>query len=116
MDVAQNGVNSKCYKIGFTKNMKSRIAVYKTGNYDHKLISYIPINLNGRELEKCVKSIYPNHILKRNTDTICYITLKELKDTIAKCVSRMNDHICHCVICKKKYKFSRIDKHICGRK
>ena len=32
---------------------------------------------------------------------------------ITECIGNIELHICSCVLCKKKYKFSNIDKHAC---
>jgi hypothetical protein len=37
----------KCYKIGYTDEIKKRIQVYKTGKADIKIIFYMPIIFNG---------------------------------------------------------------------
>ena len=52
------------------------------------------------------------HFLFYN-DTICHLTLTELKDSILNCIKLIDNHICHCMVCKKTYKFKNLDTHKC---
>ena len=113
-NVLLNGKEQKCYKIGHTKNIKSRMKVYKVGHNKHKLLSYIPLTIEGKQLESCVKNHLLLHLKKVKSDTICHISLKKLKDEIIKCSSYLKNHICHCLICQKKYKLNQLDKHKCN--
>lgn len=103
----------KCYKIGYTDNIENRIAVYKTGNANIELIYYIEINFDGAMTEDCIKNINKLHKLKKKTDDLCFISLKQLKNSIKDCINKFTNHICNCNYCKKKLKFDNIDKHIC---
>jgi hypothetical protein len=103
----------KCYKIGYTDNIKSRIQVYKTSKADLKIIYYISIIFDGKQTEECIKNINKLHKLKKKTDDLCYLSLKALKESITNCISILKLHICKCVYCKKKFKFDTIDNHIC---
>jgi prophage antirepressor-like protein len=107
------GIKTICYKIGYTKDMKKRIKEYKVGNFKYKLIAYIPINIDGKVLENCIKNINKVHILKNKTDTICYKSLKDLKNDILNCIDLIQKHICECSLCKKSYDMINIDKHKC---
>lgn len=111
-----NGKEVVCYKIGFTKNFSERISVYKIGEFEQKFISVIPVNFDAKTLEACVKNKLKPHLHKLTTDTICFITLKELKNEISKCIENIKEHICSCILCKKKYNFSNIDNHSCYKK
>lgn len=86
------------------------------GHYKHKLLSYIPVILDGKQLENCVKTKMRLHLKKIGSDTLCFTSLKKLKDEINSCNNFIKDHICHCMICKKKYKLKNIDKHLCNKK
>jgi hypothetical protein len=108
-----NGKKIMCYKIGFTKDFSARLANYKVGEFEQKFISIIPVKFDAKILEACLKNKLKLHLFKLKTDTICYITLKNLKEEINECIKDMEEHICSCVLCKKKYKFSSIDKHAC---
>ena len=102
-----------CYKIGFTKDVTNRISNYKVGEFEQKFISIIPVKFGAEILESCVKNKLKPHLHKLKTDTICYIRLKDLKEEINECIKDMQEHICSCILCKKKYNFSSIDKHSC---
>lgn len=110
------GKEIKCYKIGYCKNIEKRMQVYRVGHSKHKLLSYIPIVLDGKQLEDCVKSKMKMHLKKIGSDTLCFTSLQKLKQEILSCNDFIKDHICHCVICKKKYKLKNIDKHLCNKK
>ena len=104
----------RCYKIGYCKDMNKRMQSYKVGNFNYKPLAYLTLNFtNGKEIENCVKDKYKPHILKLKTDTICYISLTKLKKEILYCIIELNNHICNCMICKKKYKFKNVDTHKC---
>jgi prophage antirepressor-like protein len=104
----------KCFKIGYTDDIEKRLKVYKTG-MSMKIIFYIPIIFDGKQMEDCVKSINKLHKLKIKTDDLCYISLKQLKDSIADCIKMLKVHICNCTFCKKKFKINNIDKHVCNK-
>jgi hypothetical protein len=92
------------------------MSVYRVGHYKHKLLSYIPIVLDGKQLENCVKTKMRLHLKKLSSDTLCFTSLKKLKDEINSCNNFIKDHICHCMMCKKKYKLKNIEKHLCNKK
>ena len=108
-----NGKNHKCYKFGITKNIKSRIKPYKTGNPTFKMLYYIPLNVDINQLETCIMSILMPHEVKKNNETISFTNLKELKKRIKQCASIIADHVCHCNYCKQQMKFNNIDLHNC---
>jgi hypothetical protein len=107
----------KCYKIGYTDDIMKRIAIYKTGKTNIELIYYIAINFDGKQTEDCIKNTNILHKLKRKTDDLCFLTLKQLKNSIIICLDtakpQFTEHICNCTYCKKKLKFDKIDSHIC---
>ena len=112
--IIKNGKKIKCYKIGYCKDMNKRMQSYKVGNFNYKPLAYLTLNFtNGKEIEDCVKDKYKPHIIKLKTDTICHITLTKLKEEILNCITELNNHICNCMICKKKYKFKNVDTHKC---
>ena len=77
------------------------------------MIAYIPLTIDGDTLETCIKNKLKPHLIKIKTDTICYLSLKELKNEIFECITNITNHICSCTVCKKKYKFVNINKHKC---
>ena len=109
------GQEIKCLKVGYCKDIEKRMKVYKVGHYKYKLLSYIPIVLDGKQLEDCVKSKMKMHLKKIGSDTLCFTSLQNLKKEILSCADFIKEHICHCLICKKKYKLINIDKHLCNK-
>ena len=99
--IKKNIGTKRCYKIGYTDDIKKRIKIYKTGTSKLKIIYYININLDGLQTEQCVKNMNKIHKLKDKTDDLCYISLKQLKESIKDCVNKLTKHICNCVYCKK---------------
>jgi hypothetical protein len=101
----KNGIEIKCFKVGFTLDMEKRITQYKTGNFKHELLAYIPLQIDRKQIEQCVKTRLKPHLTKLITDTVCYLNLLELKKEIIDCINFTNQHICHCVKCSgiKKY-------------
>ena len=102
-----------CYKIGYASDMKERLRNYKVGNFNHKILCYIPLDINRKEIEKCVKNRNKSHLIKLVTDSICYLTLEELKKEIIDCINFMKSHICHCLHCQEKYEFENLETHKC---
>lgn len=111
----KNGIKYKCFKVGFTLDMKKRVKEYKVGNFKHKLLAYIPLKIDRKQIEKCVKTRLKTHLIKLITDTVCYVSLKKLKQEIIDCINFTNKHICHCIKCYKIYNLSTIDKHKCNK-
>ena len=105
----------KCFKIGYTDDIEKRIKTYRTGS-NIKLIYYIDIIFDGKQMEDCVKNTNRLHQLKMKTDDLCYLSLKQLKDSISICINNFEHHICNCMYCQKKMKLNDIDKHICNKK
>ena len=110
----KRGIKHKCFKVGFTLDMKKRVKEYKVGNFKHKLLAYIPLKIDRKQIEKCVKTRLKPHLTKIITDTVCYVSLTELKKEIIDCINFTNKHICHCVKCSKMYNLSTINKHKCN--
>lgn len=111
----KNGIKIKCYKIGFAIDMKKRFSQYKVGNFKHKLLCYIPLQIDRKAIEQCVKSRLKTHLTKSTTDTICYTSLENLKKDVIDCINFHKEHICRCVKCNKTYKLTSIDVHNCNK-
>jgi prophage antirepressor-like protein len=111
----KDGKEIVCFKIGYAENMKKRLKEYKVGNFKHKLLCYIPLDINRGDVEKCVKNKMKPHLLKLTTDTVCYTTLKDLKNEILECIDQIKTHICHCTLCKKTYEFNKLTTHECNK-
>lgn len=72
---------------------------------------HIAIIFDGKQTEDCIKNI--NKLHKMKTDDLCYLSLTQLKNSIIDCITMLKNHVCHCNLCKKKFKFNKIDKHLC---
>jgi len=108
-----NGKEMNCYKIGYTKDIHTRISNYKVGEFEQKFISIIPVKFDAKILESCIKNKLKPHLHKLRSDTICFLSLLDLKKEITNCIVNIETHICSCVLCKKQYNFNAIDKHVC---
>lgn len=111
-----NGTITKCYKIGYAIDMKKRMSVYKVGNFNHSILGYIPLVVDRKQIESCIKTRLKPHLMKLFTDTVCYISLKKLKEEIMECIDFTYNHVCHCLHCSKIYDLKTIDRHICNAK
>lgn len=101
-DCINNGVKTKCYKFGVTKNIKKRIAQYKTGNPTYKMLYYMPLDFDMFQLESCVEAVLKPHQIKANNETLTFISLIKLKEVINKCANLIMSHMCSCKYCKTK--------------
>lgn len=111
----KNGIKVKYYKIGFDTDMKERISQYKVSNFKYKLLCYIPLQIDRKAIEQCVKSRLKTHLTKLTTDSICYTSLENLKKDIIDCINFHKEHICNCVNCNKAYKLTSINIHSCNK-
>ena len=60
----KNGIQIKCFKICFDLDMEKRMREYKVGNFKHKLLAYIPLNIDRKQIEKCIKMRLKLHLIK----------------------------------------------------
>lgn len=111
--IKKNIGSKKCFKVGYTDDIEKRIQVYRTA-HNIKIIYYIPIIFDGKQTEECVKNINKLHKLKQKTDDLCYLSLKQLKNSISNCLYMLKLHVCNCILCKKKFKINNLDKHECN--
>ena len=50
--VIKKGIKTKCFKIGYCKDMEKRMLSYKVGNFNYKPLAYLTLNFtNGKEIE-----------------------------------------------------------------
>ena len=110
----KNGIQLKCYKVGYDLDMIQRMREYKVGNFKHKLLAYIPLKIDRKQIEKCIKMRLKPHLIKLITDIVCYTSLSKLKSDIVDCINFNSQHICHCVKCSKIYNINSLDKHLCN--
>jgi hypothetical protein len=111
----KNGIKIKCFKVGFDLDMEKRMKVYKVGNFKHKLLAYIPLKIDRKQIESCIKMRLKPHLTKLITDTVCYISLEQLKKELIDCINFTTEHVCHCVKCSKLYKLDSVNKHSCNK-
>jgi hypothetical protein len=109
----QEGIEIPCFKIGYAKDMRKRIKEYQVGNFKHKLLAYIPLQIDRKQIENCVKIRLKPHLTKLITDSICYISLSELKKDIIECINFTTQHIIHCFKCSKIYNLNSLNRHKC---
>ena len=79
------GIEKICYKIGYTSDLNKRLESYKTGHPDIELVYQENVNVNKKQLEKCVLNL---NILKRlssKNEIICDSSLEEIKEEIKDC-------------------------------
>jgi hypothetical protein len=93
--------------------MRKRIKEYQVGNFKHKLLAYIPLQIDRKQIENCVKIRLKPHLTKLITDSICYISLSELKKDIIECINFTTQHIIHCFKCSKIYNLNSLNRHKC---
>lgn len=110
------GVTTICYKIGFAIDMNDRTGTYKTGNTTTKILFYIPLKVDYKQLENCVNNSIVMHRLKKNNEIFCDLSLRQIKHEISKCIGSFSDHICHCNKCKKKFNVNKLNEHQCNKK
>lgn len=87
-----DGKEKTCYKIGYSKDLNTRLQTYKTGNPDIDLVYKENINCNAKQLEKCVLNL---NILKRlssKNEIICNSSLIEIKKEISDCKKLINKY------------------------
>lgn len=114
-NITKDGKKITCYKIGYALSMENRLSTYKTGNFRHTLLAYIPLNIDRRAVESAIKAKLQTHRLNSNSDTICYVALSKLKKEIIETIQELQDHICYCNHCSKAYKFNNINRHKCNK-
>jgi prophage antirepressor-like protein len=106
------------YKPGYCTDMKKRKFIYKSGNFFHKLLSYIPVSIDKNKIEGCYMNLFKEHKYKPKTknELVCFLNLKDLKIGIFKCINFLTENICECIYCKEKYNVKNLDKHKCIKK
>jgi prophage antirepressor-like protein len=90
--ILKNGVEKKCYKIGYTKDLNKRLNTYKTGNPDIELVYSENVNCNKKQLEKCVLNLNSLKRLSSKNEIICNNSLDEIKREITDCKKLIKKH------------------------
>jgi prophage antirepressor-like protein len=83
--ILKNGKEQKCYKIGYTSDLNRRLYTYKTGHPDIDLIYHENININKKQLEKCVLNLNIMKRLSSKNEIICDSSLEKIKKEIIDC-------------------------------
>ena len=78
------------------------------------MLYYVPLKIDMNQLETCIESIMMPHEVKKNNETVSFVSLKELKSTINNCAQMIANHVCHCNYCKQQLVFDDIDIHNCS--
>jgi hypothetical protein len=107
--IKQEYNDKKFYKVGYTKNLNSRLKVYNTGNINKIRFSYI-IPINNEETDKCVKKIMKNKEWIKNKEYY-KINLKKALLFIKECDN--NIQVILCGKCLDKLTFNKILSHKC---
>lgn len=85
-----NGYDKVCYKIGYTANLKKRMATYETGNPNIELAHKENIKCNKKQLETCILNLNTLKLLKNKTEIICDVPLKKIIEEIEECKKLIN--------------------------
>jgi prophage antirepressor-like protein len=85
IDTPNEGKLTKCYKVGYTANIQKRMATYKTGNPNIKLIHHENIKCNKKQLEQCIINLNYLKKLKGHNEIICDISKDKILDEIEDC-------------------------------
>ena len=89
--ILRDGVEKICYKIGYATDLNKRLETYKTGHPDIELVHQENVNVNKKQLEKCVLSL---NILKRlssKSEIICDSSLEDIIKEIKECKTFINN-------------------------
>ena len=90
--ILRAGIEKICYKIGYTSDLNKRLESYKTGHPDIELVYQENVNVNKKQLEKCVLNL---NILKRlssNNEIICDSSLEDIINEIKDCKKLIHKH------------------------
>ena len=81
----KKGIEKICYKIGYTSDLNKRLESYKTGHPDIELVHQENVNVNKKQLEKCVLNLNILKRLQNNNEIICDSSLEEIINEIKDC-------------------------------
>jgi prophage antirepressor-like protein len=89
--ILRDGIVKICYKIGYATDLNKRLETYKIGHPDIELVHQENVNVNKKQLEKCVLSL---NILKRlssKSEIICDSSLEDIIKEIKECKTFINN-------------------------
>ena len=81
----RSGIEKICYKIGYTSDLNKRLESYKTGHPDIELVYQENVNVNKKQLEKCVLNLNILKRLQNNNEIICDSSLEDIINEIKDC-------------------------------
>lgn len=99
-----------CYKIGYSDNRKSRKVVRKTTSSEMNLYE-IEVDLDGKQVEQCVRNINRLHLIKQKADVMCYLDLETVIETLNNCMQMLGKHVGTCTHCNQKMKLNKFKSH-----
>ena len=108
----KNKDNNKYYKLGFTKNLNSRLSTYNTGLLNKILYDYYII-VDNKTIDICTKKLLKNSQYIKNKEYY-NISLTKIINFIKSCDSNINT-IC-CGYCNKCFIYNKIPTHNCKYK
>ena len=86
------GIEKICYKIGYTSDLNKRLESYKTGHPDIELVYQENVNVNKKQLEKCVLNLNILKRLQNNNEIICDSSLEDIINEIKDCKKLIRKH------------------------
>ena len=89
--IIKDGVEKICYKIGYTTDLNKRLDSYKTGHPDIELVYQENVNVNKKQLEKCVLSLNILKRLSNKSEIICNSSLEDIIKEIKRCKTFINN-------------------------
>ena len=81
----QTGREKQCLKLGYATNLNKRLDTYKTGHPDIELVHQENVNVNKKQLEKCVLNLNIMKRLSTKNEIICDSSLKDIINEIQDC-------------------------------
>ena len=80
-----DGKEKHCLKLGYATNLNKRLDTYKTGHPDIELVHQENVNVNKKQLEKCVLNLNIMKRLSTKNEIICDSSLKDIINEIQDC-------------------------------
>ena len=81
----RSGKEEHCLKLGYATNLNKRLDTYKTGHPDIELVHQENVNVNKKQLEKCVLNLNIMKRLSTKNEIICDSSLKDIINEIQDC-------------------------------
>ena len=88
----RDGKEKHCLKLGYATNLNKRLDTYKTGHPDIELVHQENVNVNKKQLEKCVLNLNIMKRLSTKNEIICNSSLEDIKKEIIDCKKLILKH------------------------